>query len=84
MSNPNHTGEGTGPQSPEELRADIERTREELAGTVDALTRRLDVKGRAQARAQEIVHDPRSTYVGIGVAVAAVAVLALVVWRRKR
>jgi len=72
------------PQSAEALRADIERTRTELAGTVDALSQRLDVKARAQARAEEIVHDPRSTYVGIGAAVAAVAVIALIVWRKKR
>ena len=39
-------------QKPEidELQADIERTREELAETVDALTAKLDVKSRAKAR----------------------------------
>jgi hypothetical protein len=81
--------------SAEELRADIERTREDLAQTVDALTDRLDVKARAQARAgeikasaqahaEEIVHDPRSRYVGIGLAVVAVAAVAMVLWKRKR
>jgi len=80
MSDPH----GSGPQNAEELRADIERTRAELADTVDALTGRLDVKARAQARAEEIAHDPRSRNIGIGVALAAVAVVALMVWRKKR
>jgi hypothetical protein len=35
------------------LQADIERTREELAQTVDQLTAKLDVKTRARARAVE-------------------------------
>jgi Protein of unknown function (DUF3618) len=48
----------TGPQRPEpekgasadELEADIERTRQELGETVEALTGKLDVKTRAQQR----------------------------------
>jgi len=72
------------PHSSDELRADIERTRVELANTVDALTDRLDVKARAEARAEEIIRDPRSRNVGIGIAVAAVAVVAVVIWRKKR
>lgn len=81
MSNPHN---GTTPQTVDEVRADIARTRDELAQTVEELGHRLDVKGRAQARADEIIHDPRTTYVGIGAAVAAVAVVALLIWRKKR
>lgn len=72
------------PETADELRADIERTREELAQTVGALGERLDVKARVEARAQEIVHDPRSRYVAVGAAATAVAVIALIVWRKKR
>lgn len=75
---------GATPQDPDQLRADIERTRAELADTVDALTERLDVKSRAQARVEEIAHDPRARNVGIGVAVAAAAAIALMVWRKRR
>jgi len=81
MSDPhrNSTTPGT-----EELRADIERTRAALADTVDALTGRLDVKARTRARAEEIVRDPRNRTVGLGLAVTAVVVLAVVIWRKRR
>lgn len=36
-----------------ELQADIDRNREDLAETVEALTGKLDVKGRTQARLAE-------------------------------
>ncbi|WGL53163.1 DUF3618 domain-containing protein [Nocardioides sp. BP30] len=78
------TEQNNTPQTPEELRADIERTRAELADTVGALTERLDVKGRAQARADELAHDPRARGVGVGLAVAAVLTVAFIVWRKRR
>jgi hypothetical protein len=37
-------------QTPEEIQADIELQREQLAGTVDALTAKLDVKAQAKAK----------------------------------
>ncbi|MBB1029506.1 DUF3618 domain-containing protein [Dietzia sp. SLG310A2-38A2] len=40
--------------SAEEVEADIARTREELAHTVDELTRKLDVKAQAQHKKQEV------------------------------
>ena len=40
-------------QTPEEIQADIERQRAELAGTVDQLASKLDVKSQAQAKATE-------------------------------
>jgi len=40
--------------TPEELRAEIERTREELGDTVEALAAKTDVKGRARARVDDI------------------------------
>ena len=43
-------------QTPEELQAEIEVQREQLAGTLDALTAKLDVKSQAQVK----VADARS------------------------
>lgn len=42
------------PKSPEELREDIERTREELGDTVEALAAKTDVKAQAGAQADAI------------------------------
>ena len=41
-------------QSPEELQADIEVQREQLAGTLDALTAKLDVKSQTQAKVADV------------------------------
>lgn len=41
-------------QTPEQIEADIERQREKLAETVDALQHRLDVKGRAKDKVAEV------------------------------
>jgi cell division septum initiation protein DivIVA len=41
--------------TPEELREDIERTREQLGGTVEALVAKADVKSRVQEKATETV-----------------------------
>ena len=77
----------------EEIEADIARTREELADTVDALAARLDVKSRAQDRvvqakeqASARVQDlrDRPTVLGAGILAAAVLLTVLVIWRRKR
>jgi hypothetical protein len=72
------------PQTPDEVRADIERTRAELAGTVEALAGRLDVKARAQDRAEELAHDPRARTATVAVAATVVAAIALVIWRTRR
>ncbi|SDM77608.1 DUF3618 domain-containing protein [Allokutzneria albata] len=40
--------------SPEELREDILHTRAQLAGTVDALSYKLDVKARAKEKAEQL------------------------------
>lgn len=63
MSSTSNQGAST-PESPEELRAEIEQTREELAQTAQALSEKLDVKKQArsaadsvQARVQERVQE---------------------------
>ena len=76
-------------QTPEEIEADIERQREQLADTVDALQARLDVKSRAKARAHELgdratTDDgrPRPELLAAGVGLVAV-VVGVIVWRRR-
>ncbi len=56
------------PQSPEQIRAEIERTQEEMGDTVEALARKTDVKAQASARVdaaresiQESVHGARDS-----------------------
>jgi ElaB/YqjD/DUF883 family membrane-anchored ribosome-binding protein len=56
------------PQSPEEIRAEIERTQQELGDTVEALAHKTDVKAQASARIdaakesiQETVHGARES-----------------------
>ena len=41
-------------RSPEEIRADIDETREGLGGTVEALAAKTDVKGQAKAKVESI------------------------------
>jgi MYXO-CTERM domain-containing protein len=83
---------GTAPSSsndPEAIRAEIERTRDDLAQTVDALHAKLDVKTRARAKVAQ-VKDSATTSDGkprpevIAVAVAALVVVAGLVWLRRR
>jgi ElaB/YqjD/DUF883 family membrane-anchored ribosome-binding protein len=42
------------PRSPEEIRDDIEQTRDELGDTAEALAQKADVKGQAKAKVQEV------------------------------
>ncbi len=41
-------------RSPEEIRADINETREELGDTVEALSAKTDVKGQAKAKLESV------------------------------
>ncbi|MFF1276250.1 DUF3618 domain-containing protein [Streptomyces marokkonensis] len=45
---------GRGAKGPDELRRQIERTRHELGDTVEELAAKMDVKGRAKARADDL------------------------------
>ena len=78
----------TGSKDPDAIRADIERTREELAETVDALHAKLDVKRQAKerfARTKDSVTTdsgkPRPEVVA-GVVGTVLLVVGLVGWRR--
>ncbi|NJP49438.1 DUF3618 domain-containing protein [Streptomyces sp. SBST2-5] len=46
-------GAGRGAKGPDELRREIEQTRHDLGDTVEELAGKLDVKGRAKARAED-------------------------------
>ena len=57
-------------RTPEEIRRDIEQTREEVGDTVEALAAKTDVKARAQARVDELKaaareHAPSSAQEGV-------------------
>ncbi len=56
------------PQTPEQIRAEIERTQQELGDTVEALAHKTDVKAQASARVdaakesiQDAVHGARES-----------------------
>jgi len=97
MTTPSSTSSpGTGKPGIDEIEADIARTREELADTVDELAARLDVKTRAQDRVRQ-TKDQAAARVRelndragpegrlVGALTAAVLVFAaLVTWRRRR
>jgi hypothetical protein len=82
--------EVSSPADVDELKAEIEATREQLGRTVDELSARLDVPARAKESAARAKDTAVETYresppLVIGGALALVgAVVALVVWRRKR
>ena len=76
-------------QDPDAIREDIERTRADLADTVDALHAKVDVKHRAEVKAHELkdrattsTGKPRPELVG-GVAAAVLLAVGLVWWRRR-
>jgi hypothetical protein len=87
-------------QTPEELEADIERQREQLATTVDQLTAKLDVKSHAQAKVADVksqakvkvveVKEAATTDDGkprpevLALAGALVGAAVLLIWWRRR
>jgi Protein of unknown function (DUF3618) len=74
-------------RDPDVLIKEIERTRENLARTIDALTDRVSpghIARRAVERAREQVSRPEVRLVGAAAAVATVAVVSYALWRRRR
>ncbi len=75
--------------TPEDIQAEIEQKREQLAETVDLLTAKLDVKAQASAKVYEL-KDRATTTEGkprpelIGAAAGAVVLIGLLVWWRRR
>ena len=96
MSTPDTRANGAHPTTttpttsndPDVIREEIERTRDELACTVDALQAKLDVKSQAKARVARVKDQvttdsgkPRPELVA-GVVGAALLVVGLIRWRK--
>jgi hypothetical protein len=87
-------------KTPEEIQADIELQREQLAETVDQLTQKLDVKANTKAKIDDVkvqaqvkaseVKDRATTDDGkprpevLGAAAAVVVAIGLIIWLRRR
>jgi hypothetical protein len=69
-------------QTPEQIRAEIERTRRELGDTVDALSHKANVKEQARLKKDEVQErvssNPTPVLVAIGGVVAASVLLRLI------
>lgn len=74
------------PRDPDALTREIQRTRENLAQTIDALTERVrpgNVARHAMDRARERLASPQGKLIG-GAAVAVLALgMAAYLWRRR-
>lgn len=77
-------------RTPEEIESDIAVQREQLAGTVDQLAAKLDVKAQAQARVHSLQDrattaegSPRPEVLAAAGSLIAMAVV-LLLWRRRR
>jgi hypothetical protein len=65
--------------TPEQLEAEIEAQRAQLADTVDRLTQKLDFKAQARSRLSRVGPQELAAVMG-----ATLALVALVWWRRNR
>lgn len=72
-------------QTPEEIRAEIERTRRELGDTVDALSHKTNVKEQARLKKDEVQERVSSNPVPVAAVIGGgIALLLLVRMLRKR
>lgn len=81
------TERAVAPRDPDALVKEIERTRENLAQTIDALTERVspgNVARRALDRARERLASPEGLLIGGAAAAAVAAGIVVYLWRRRR
>jgi hypothetical protein len=72
-------------QTPEEIRAEIERTRRELGDTVDALSHKANVKEQARLKKDEVQERVSSNPVPLAAVIGGgIAILLLVRMLRRR
>ena len=72
-------------QTPEEIRAEIERTRRELGDTVDALSHKANVKEHARLKTDEVQERVSSNPVPLAAVIGGgIAILLLVRMLRRR
>jgi hypothetical protein len=81
------------PEDAQQIRAEIERTREHLGATVEQLAARMDIKSRAQAKAVALAGRARSQVTRVAreqriplaaAAAGTVAAVTLTIWLRRR
>jgi hypothetical protein len=75
-------------QTEDQLRDDIERTRQQLGETAEALAAKADVMAWAKQKANQVRHQAASGWMSGPSAVAAAAAvvfvgIAIVLWRRR-
>jgi hypothetical protein len=71
-------------QTPEEIRAEIERTRRELGDTVDALSHKTNVKEQARIKKDEVQERVSSNPAPMIAVIGGGLVLLLLLRRRRR
>jgi hypothetical protein len=71
-------------RDPDALVKEIERTRENLARTIDTLTERVSPANLAKRAMSQVRDQVSRPQVQVGVAAVTVVTLALMVWRRRR
>jgi hypothetical protein len=71
-------------RDPDQLVKEIERTRENLARTIDTLTERVSPANLAKRAMSQVRDQVSRPEVQIGAAALTVVTLALLVWRRRR
>jgi Protein of unknown function (DUF3618) len=74
-------------RDPDALEKEIERTREELARTIDIIADRVNptkVTRRAVARARQEAAQIDPVVAGVGVAIVVAGVAAFIIWRKRR
>jgi Protein of unknown function (DUF3618) len=71
-------------RDPDQLVVQIERTRENLARTIDTLTERVSPANIAKRAMSKVLDQASRPEVQIGVAAVTVVTVTLVVWWRRR